>query len=341
MPTATGLDVLLARHDDFWRRGETDRPLVGTSRWPGHSMSDFDWGLPADEGVLLPDMLHAEHLVPQFEAYYRDGGALDGDLIWPATPLRGVFWLEAIAGATLRYSVQQGWMSTHPTLEAFALSDPVCLDDNAWFQKLVELIAALAQGSGGRFAVSLPLTHGPWEMVSALIGMQRLYVELHDRPLVVQALADQCASIWIDVTHRLSRAVPSWQGGHVSYFGLWRQRFPVVAQNDMATSVSPSMYSEYVLAADRRTLHAWDSSWFHLHSKGVHLLDSILSALGERAINVVIDPSGPGLQDLLPALRRVQEHNTPLHVLCNTEAQVERLTDSLSPKGLAITRQPT
>ncbi len=340
MAESVGVGALLARHDAFWRCGEADHPLVGTSRWPAHSMSDFDWGLPASEGALRPEMLHVEHLLPQFETYFQAGGALDSDLIWPAIPLRGILWLEAIAGATLRYSVQQGWMSTQPTLEALELPNAVDLNQNAWFQKLLECISALAQWSDGRCAVALPLTHGPWEMASALIGMQRLYLELHDHPAQVQALADQCASIWIQVTRRLTQVIPLWQGGYVSYFGIWSPRFPVVAQNDFAVSVSPTMYRDYMLPADRRTLEAWDSSWFHLHSKGMHLSDAVLEALQGRAINIVVDPSGPDLQDLLPTLRRIQERHTPLHVLCNAQAQVQLLREGLSPTGLAITRQP-
>ncbi len=341
MSAADGIEALLARHEAFWRCADADRPLVGTSRWPAHSMLDFDWGLPASEGVLQPEMLRLDHLLPQLEAYYDTDGELDGDLVWPAIPLRGVFWLEAIAGATLLYSVQEGWFSTQPSLQSLELPGPISVVDNPWFQKLVEVIAHLELRSRGRFAVSLPLTHGPWEMVSALIGMQRLYLELCDHPVKVQRLADQCASVWIEVTQRLAPLVPLWQGGHVSYFGIWSPHFPVVAQNDFAVSVSATMYRERMLPADRRTLKAWDSSWLHLHSQGVHLLDAVLEALQGRAINIVIDPSGPSLQDLLPALRRVQELRTPLHILCNAEAQVELLTASLSPRGLAITRQPT
>ena len=89
---------------------------------------------------------------------------------------------------------------------------------------------------------------------------------------------------------------------------------------------------------------AWKRPIFHLHSAGLQVLDvvldEVLSPLRGGALNVDIDPSGPSVDALLPALRRVQARHIPLHLLAFDVDQARTLTTELAPAGLAVTYQP-
>ena len=341
MSISNELRDVLRRHQAFWQCTEVEKPLVGTSRWPHHSMQDFDWGLSSPEGTLRPERLVVEHFLPQYEGYYNAKGVLDEDLFWPAMPLRGIPWLEGVMGCPIHYSIAHGSIFAEPVIHDWnRLPQPDPLPDNPWFQKLVEFIEGLVRLSAGRFPVVVPVTRGPWDMVGALRGMGNVYLDLYDHPTALTRLAEMCADVWIEATQRLADIIPAWYGGYVGIFGVWASRFTPTPQNDLSVSVSPIMYSELMLPADGRTAEAWQSPLFHIHSAGVQIVDCVLDMLDGRALNIVIDPAGPSLDELLPVFHRVQARQLPLHLSSNDWEQVEELTAILSPRGLAITYQP-
>jgi len=333
--------LTLARHRAFWGCAPADRPLTGISRWSQISSGQFDWGIPASDGTLEPDMLDVDRFLPQYEALYRDRGPLDGDLAWPAMPPTAIPWLEGMLGCPIRYSLPSGSFHAEP----IAAEDPVAiepapLDVNPWFLKLLEFIEGLGRVSRGRFAVGLPLTRGPWDLVAALRGSTDLYVGLYDHPGDLQRLAATCADLWVQVTRRLRSAIPRWHGGYVSFLGIWGPTFNPMPQDDASVSVSADLYRRIMKRADRRVARAWKRPIFHLHSAGLQVLDDVLDMLDGRALNVDIDPSGPSVEALVPALRRVQARRIPLHLLVFEADHARALASALSPVGLAVTYQP-
>lgn len=336
----TAIASVLDRHEAFWRRGPADRPLLGLSRWAQVTMGQFDWGLQEPEGILEPEMVRVERLLPQYEALFA-GRPLDDDICWPAMPPTAIPWLEAILGCRVRYSVPAGSISAEPIgdagLAAVGSRGP---SGDRWLQKLLEFVDALAGLARGRFAVGLPLMRGPWDLVAAILGTSELYVALYDRPAMVRAAAERCADAWTDVATRLAAAIPPWHGGYVGFLGLWAPTFDPMFQDDASASVSPEMYRRVMRPADERMIGGWTRSIFHLHSAGLHVLDDVLEILDGRALNVDIDPAGPPVDRIVPILRRVQARGVPLHVLAFDLEHARAIGRALSPEGLAVTFQP-
>jgi hypothetical protein len=100
------------------------------------------------------------------------------------------------------------------------------------------------------------------------------------------------------------------------------------------------MYREVMAPADREIALAWPSALFHLHSAGLQVVDEVVGFLDGRAVNVVLDPTGPSIPDLLPLFRRLQAAGVPLHVMVFSLADAAELTASLGSRGLAIQHQP-
>jgi len=355
--TAEGalVDEAIARHAAFWRRDPAARPLVSRSRWWSVTTAQFAWGLDRGEGVLHPDDLDVAHFRPQYAALFDGRGPLDDDLFWPAMPPTAVPWLEGMLGCPVHLSVEGGSISAVSPAWA-GVDDPrdvvdalrwKPLDANPWFRKLLEFVDAIAEEAGGRFAVALPLTRGPWDLVAALRGMERFYLDLYDDPEGAARLADACADLWIEVTTRLASAIPPWHAGYVSFLGLWAPTFDPLPQDDASVSVSAELYRRVMVAADRRVAQAWESPIFHLHSAGLQVLDDVLGLLGDagdghsrRALNVDLDPSGPPVDQLVPLLAGVQDRGVPLHLLLWDLDRLRAVTESLAPRGLAVTYQP-
>jgi hypothetical protein len=336
------LAEILERHKAFWGCATVDRPLIGWVRWPANPILDFDWGFPEGEGELRPEMIEVGRLLPQFEAYFEKGpGLLDGDLFWPCLPTRSLPWVEAILGSRVHYSntpTSKGLFS-EPIVSNWSHPPEVPpLDGNLWFEKLTEFVAALTGLSGGRFPIAAPQARGPWDVIGAARGMTELFLDMYDAPGTIMTFAERCAELWIELTRRLEDQIPRWHGGHVSFWGIWAPAYAPMAQNDTSVSVSARQYEEIMRPADLLTAAPWSHYMFHTHSGGAHLIDSMLGFLeAGRALNVVLDPNGPRLPELLRVLRRVQERRVPLHLLGFNWADLDFLASNLSPIGLAMT----
>lgn len=336
------LDAILERHQAFWESGPVDRPLIGSVRTPQNPIMDFDWGFPPGEGILEPEMIEVHHLLPQFEAYFAAGaGPLDRELFWPCVPTRSIPWIEAIVGAPIRYANAPGSLSIFAdhSLDGWPLDLGLpTLDESPWFHKLMELTVGLVQLSGGEFPIAGSHARGPWDVMSALRSMTALFTDLYDVPERLVTHADRLADLWVQLTDRLEAVIPEWHGGHVGIFGVWAPGYTPTAQNDASTSVSPGLYLEVMEPADRKTCAPWRYQMFHTHSGGWHLLETMAGFLeGGRALNVVVDPNGPSLDDLLSVLRRLQDRRVPLHLAVFEWRDVDRLARALRPNGLAIT----
>jgi hypothetical protein len=335
------LTPLIERHGAFWSRAEAGPALVGTSMWPETTTRHFDWGLPGLEGAIEPDMLSVGHFLPQYVAQFEAHGVHDGDMIWSAMPPLAVPWFEAIVGCRPHYSIPAGSMSGEPVGGDWTTFEPVAvLADNPWLRKLLEFTEGLVEVSGGRFPVGVPIGRGPWDVASAYLGMSSVYLELYDRPREIGQLAAKFADLWIEVMRRIERIIPPWRGGYVDRFGLWAPEFTTVPQDDASVSVSQAMYGQVMAAADREITEAWPSALFHLHSAGLQVADEVAAFLGDRALNVVLDPTGPSIPNLLPVFRRLQAAGLPLHVMVFSLADATALTAALEPRGLAIQHQP-
>ena len=113
-----------------------------------------------------------------------------------------------------------------------------------------------------------------------------------------------------------------------------------VTQCDLAVSISPRTYAQYLVPCDERICANLAYPIIHLHSVGLHVLEQVLSVNGFAVIQVVVDPGpkDPTVRELLPAFQRVQAAGKPLIIHCTTitQAELDSLLTALSPRGLCI-----
>ncbi len=324
------------RHRRFWRREQAGQVLVGESREGSFFLKPFlDLGIR--DGLLrLGDVPTPEAFVPSYFEPTLRGDARDGDLYWVPKPPRALPWMEAIAGCSVHVSANSLSMKA---VAPEAVGDLAGLDlgANGWLGLMTAFTRNLAFHFGERFPIGQTLMRGPSDMLAALLGPD-FYTGLLDDPASLRAMAGHCASIWIRVLEAQYRHIPPFHGGVVSgMMGLWAPGPIAVFQEDAAGYISERMYREVFQECDRDIAAAFPYSLLHLHSAALHILEAVLEIAPLTAVNVVIDPIGPPLPDLLPRLRRVQEAGKALHLHGDLSAgDVRSIVAALSPDGLCL-----
>lgn len=77
------------------------------------------------------------------------------------------------------------------------------------------------------------------------------------------------------------------------------------------------------------------SSFIHLHSTSMFLLDPILEIEEIRCFEINNDVLGPPLDQMVPYFQRVQQARKPLLIRGSfTPEEIRLLLDSLEPRGL-------
>jgi hypothetical protein len=329
------LAAALRRNLAFWRGEPTDRPLAGVY------LGDYevpDVYLAAQDG----DLLRPEHILPErffgrFAARCEIGERLGQDLIPPLSPLYCVPWLEAILGCPIRVGAEACW--AEPLLPSGA---PLELLETrwslAWQEAAIGFIRALAESSSGRFPVAGPFLRGPADVVAALLGTERLCFEFHDHPQQIHRLARLCAEAWVEAARLIYKHIPPYHDGYVDA-GRWLYApGPSAYSSEDATALlSARVYREFFLPYNQVIVDTFPYGYIHRHSASVQNLAALLDLRTSWAIEVTMDPNGPGLAEMLPIFQQIQEHGRPLIVFgLDDEAEVATLVSVLSPRGLCV-----
>ena len=173
-------------------------------------------------------------------------------------------------------------------------------------------------------------------MLAALIGTEQLAYAAYDMPQKLRALAEQCAEVYVKVAKALIERMTKFHGGYSQMQHIWAPGPTVMTQQDAAVFFTPRKYRELFLPADRHILENFEFSMMHFHSSALHTLDDYLGVDELKCVQIVVDPAGPDLDNLLPIFSRVQECKTLVIFADLGQDQIDFLLNTLSPKGLCL-----
>lgn len=328
----------LARHRAFWRGDPVDRPLLGLYLG-GYEVPDV-YRVAADGDALQPGQLLPERFFEVQAARCEALEQFDQDLLRPVSPLYCVPWLEALLGCSVYVHSDVCWperlLPAHEPLESLelGLSQP-------WLDGAADFIDALAGHPGNRWPVAGLFLRGPIDAVAAIVGTERMFYELGDRPEPVHRLLDRCARAWVEVSRRLQSHLPSFNAGYVDAGRwLWAPGPIAYTSEDTTAMVSEAMYRQHFLPHNRHIVASYPYGYIHRHSVSAHNAAALLDLDTAWGIEVTMDPTGPSVAEILPLLRLIQERGRRLIVfgLCE-EDEVCRAATGLSPRGLCLVVQ--
>lgn len=331
------LEETLTRYRAFWKREQTDRPILGVTLATYTPLEMFDTIDLPREGRVIPENLDVDVFLEWYEQDRQKNLALGGDQFWVGTPFWGVPWMGAIVGCPVQITGTSIWtehyLEDYKELPEFDIST-----GNPWFQKLLEFTSRLVEHSNGNYPVAVPFLRGPSDIISALRGSQRFLFDLHDRPEEVHKLVDLLVDIWIKVAKSVLELIPPFHGGYCNgNRQVWAPGTCIETQEDAAGMISPKSYRDLFLPGTRRIVSSFNFGWMHIHSSYHHNINELLTIPELAAIEFTIDtPPGPSVVDLIPVMQRVQERKPIIvHGTVNLE-EMKHLVKNLSPAGLCV-----
>jgi hypothetical protein len=255
--------------------------------------------------------------------------------------LPGVPWMEAILGCPIWVSQASRSLWAEPWLDDWeAIARALPLSSNPWYNKLLELTGALVQHAKGRYPVTQTLMRGPSDLAVAVRGHARFCLDMYDAPEAAYRLAQFCADVWIEVAKAQCALLPAFAGGYAApRLEVWAPGRLIRLEEDATILFSPLLYKQVFQDADRRILSQFEYSVVHTHSDNHKLIPALLEVKELTAIQVLLDPTGPPVEKMLPILKTIQDAGKALLITHELgEAAVRQIVDALSPRGLALER---
>ena len=346
MPPAGLIDQTTSLHRDFWNR-RLSRPIINTDYSLANRLDrqfDYDKGalpdywLDKDKLVLEPEMLVPE-LHHRFLEYESPTPPVCGPVFNTVFPWTLITWLPAIAGSRLTVTVEG---QTIWPQESFGPNwyeeENLGLKPNwQWLEKLTEFTAYLVKAHHPRCAVGLEMfSRGPGDILLTTMGAERAYLAVYDHPDELRILLDKFADIHIKWARAQLAVIPPLEGGYCTQWGIWAPGTVNRIQEDFCINLSKKMFFEFIIPPLEKIVKAIDYHVFHTHSGAYHMPEWLTELEGLRAIECMVDPQGPSLEELIPIWNRVLEKKPLIITAPLTEEELRMLESNLQPNGLLL-----
>jgi hypothetical protein len=329
----------IAGYKAFWNRAPVARPLVGFSLVGWFPAGEFAackaWG---SAEYLTPEMIDPEAFLPDHIRMLREGEAIDDDILRGACPGQvAIPWLPGMLGCKVRILPQNVLGEEQHLSWDDALQ--VRLDhDNPWFRKYLEFAGTLVRASDGAFPVSHAAELGPTDLHAALRGHSQSILDLTDEPRKSAELLERLGDICRELTEEIWKILPRFHEGYFdAQYSLWAPG-PIIRMQEDATAIySPVLYRRFVQPVDRRLGGHFASSFIHLHSTSMFLLDAFLECEEIQCFEVNNDVLGPPVREMIHHFRKIQCAGRPLLIRGSFATEEMRLLrDSLDSRGLYL-----
>jgi len=342
MPKERDIEKIIQRNKAFINMEPVDRPLFGIwvgSYIPFQLYKEAAKKLSFSEGLkITPENLYPQDFLADIDRLFWEHEQVGDDLLWAATPLIGFPWMEAIIGCPVYFSSGGFW--TKPCIDHLEKIGEINFSlDNKWFQKILEFKEVFTEHSKGRYPVATSPSpiRGPGDMMGAVLGQERLCLELYDNPERVKKLASIYTDIWIKVNKLQIEKTPQFRGGYVvAFYNIWTPDLCQYTQEDSLDYLSPRFFKEILLEQHIKIHNNFSSSLIHLHPNSVYCLNHLYKIDNLKIIEINKDLHGPSIFELIPVFKEVQKFK-PLLVWGDlTLEEIRELLRVLSPKGLCI-----
>ncbi|MCD6520294.1 MAG: hypothetical protein J7M05_10285 [Anaerolineae bacterium] len=327
------VEELLERHAAFWRRDKVDRPLI--------RLQPLRERPRLENTEVTPDMLDVDAFTPQIGKRDLRKHLIQGDLFHCESAFPAIPWMEAIIGCEIHAGANEAmWAkpALGPNFEG--LENIIPDDSNPWLGKLLALTQALVEANDGSYLVTHTLMRGPIDMLSALLGDERMGLSFYDAPAQVQEILTRTTEAFIKVAKAQYAIIPPFHGGYAPWlYSIWAPGKVIRLQSDSASQLSPRMYQEQILPHDRKIMSSFDYAILDLHSAGtLHLHQVLLKVEELDALSITLDryENAPTVQELIPIFAAILKAKSLLIYGEMTPQEVELLKSSLPAAGLAI-----
>lgn len=330
----------LALHRAFWDRANSNRPLLGINigftiqhRFPRLAQT-----LPV--GPVQPGDIRRDLFLQDCDWLHETHQGM-GDYPFVAAPFVGVPWLEAIVGCPIQSSGASMW--AEPCVKdwknwQWQMPTP----ENPWMKKLLELTEALVKHAAGRYGVAPTLMRGPADILAAMRSATQFPLDLLDEPETMARAVRACAEVHEQIGRAQLALIPQSTEGYIAGDAALRTWAPdkiVWLQEDAMALLSPKLYRQFFLQADKQLAAAYPCVAYHLHGTGLWAIDDLVQVPDIDVIELNLEDALCDVEGTLNGWKKIQQHK-PLVVWRmykdDFTTWLHRILKELPPNGVAI-----
>ncbi|MDH7598912.1 MAG: hypothetical protein QHH07_04635 [Sedimentisphaerales bacterium] len=276
---------------------------------------------------------------PQWRAlhihYQLAHSCMGADILPVADTNLGPGSLAAILGAELQAGEDTIWIRLRPDT-----SDQIFFDqDNKWWLLHLELLRACRRLSEGRYFVGMPDLCEGLDVLVGLRGAEQVFLDMVERPAVVQSQLDQIHRIYLDVFDRIYEIISVDGEMAFCYFSIWGPGKVAKLQCDVSAMISPADFRRFALPYLRMQCQAINYTLYHLDGiDAIRHLDPLLEIEQLKAIQWTPGAGQPQGGDpcWYGLYRRIRNAGKSVMASWVQIAELEPLLDAVGPEGLAV-----
>ena len=265
-----------ALYEDYLKK-ENTRPLFGCTlgMFTQEHYPRATAALPERE--LCPEDIDIAAYLADCDDLYAAHELMNDDFPFVAAPMTSIPWMEAIMGCPIKSKNNSVW--AEPCVDDWADWTPQDLDRNPWLMKLREMTCALVEHSAGRYPVSVTLMRGPADMLSAMRGAQNYVWDMIDETEQMKEIAEKLADIYIYTAKAQLDLIPDYPDGYIcgdQGMRIWQPQKFIWLQGDALSLLSPTLYRQAIMPAERKIVRAFGHAAYHLHFNCLWMIDFLL-----------------------------------------------------------------
>ena len=203
--------------------------------------------------------------------------------------------------------VSSGWISSMipPLLRSWADFSSLEFDEECiWHKRYERQLGIMAEKASGNFGISHLILIDGLNFVFELVGATNTYLSIMENPDMVKKGIDLGFDVNIKIHDTFFRIVPLLEGGTCSWVVPWLPGRIVCESVDPFHMTSIDYFEKWGREPAERTLSQYDGGVLHIHLNGRHLLETVCTIKGLRAILMVDEKDHPPAYSILTELRR-------------------------------------
>ena len=231
---------------------------------------------------------------------------------------------------------ENGWISSMvaPLLQDWSEFDNLHFDrSHPWFERFVKQLDTFVAGAAGKFGVSHFILIDGLNFIFELVGATQTYLSLDERPDLIRRAIEMAFELNVEIQSEFFRRAPALEGGTCSNMAQWVPGQIVSESVDPFHMTSIDYFEKWGREPIERIYARFDGGVVHVHGNGRHLLETVCTLRGLKAILLGDDVGFPPAFDVLDELR-ARTGDTPLVVLVDFERFVEKLDRRELPGGV-------
>ena len=318
------------RFDRFWEGADTDRPVLFISaprEDPDRSVARPELADPT-ERVLPEKMVQSARYRVANTAYYGEG--------YPHFFVNfGPGILHGCIGGEADFS------STDTTWFPEFLSDIEEFTslrfqpEGKWWSRIMACTNALLDEVGEEVVVSVTDIGGAGDILATAVGVEKLMLDMIDRPAAVKAAVDHCHKLWMEAYEINQATIAKKQDVSTPWWPVLSRGRTYMTQCDLNSMISPKVFSDLFVEQLGATFDVLDHGCFHLDGIGTEgHVPALVAQKGLKCIQWVPEPGTSPLEHT-KMLQQIQEAGRSI-TFGATPEEVERCCKEFDPRRLML-----